>query len=167
MIEIDPSLIPQRISFYQVDDQLNFFYSHFSLSIDLLSATEDLIDFSINVFDTIRLQSHFNDRNRRTSLGMQLKDVMDTQKNDFGFVDVPTKPCTVTTTLKYDLSLYLDRILQACKRTKVNSIGMDRLKRMGSSFTGQFDVITCFTLTFDEYNTFTRRFDECSSGTIE
>ena len=89
---------------------------------DLLSATEDLIDFSINVFDTIRLQSHFNDRNRRTSLGMQLKDVMDTQKIEFGFVDVPTKPCTVTTTLKYDLSLYLDRIVQACKRTKVKSI---------------------------------------------
>lgn len=59
---------------------------------------------------------------------MQLKDVMDTQKNDFGFVDVPTKPCTVTTTLKYDLNLYLDRILQACKRTKVTSIGMDRQK---------------------------------------
>ena len=53
---------------------------------------------------------------------MQLKDVMDTQKSEFGFVDVPTKPCTVTTTLKYDLSVYLDRIFQACKRTKVKSM---------------------------------------------
>jgi hypothetical protein len=91
----------------------------FSFCIDLLTATEDLIDFSINLFDTIRLQSHFNDRNRRTSLGMQLKDATDAQKLEFGFVDIPIKPCTVTTTLKYDLSLYLDRILKACKRTKV------------------------------------------------
>jgi hypothetical protein len=80
-----------------------------------------LIDFAINVFDAIRLQTHFNDRNRRISLGMQLKDVNDAQKPEFGFVDIPTKSCTVTTTLKYDLTLYLDRILQACKRTKVKS----------------------------------------------
>jgi hypothetical protein len=52
---------------------------------------------------------------------MQLKDVNDAQKPEFGFVDIPTKSCTVTTTLKYDLTLYLDRILQACKRTKVKS----------------------------------------------
>jgi hypothetical protein len=78
-----------------------------------------LIDFAINLFDTIRLQTHFNDRNRRISLATQLQDVNDAQKIEFGFVDIPIKPCTVTTTLKYDLTLYLDRILQACKRTKV------------------------------------------------
>jgi len=93
--------------------------SHFSFQIDLLTATEDLIDFAINLFDTIRLQTHFNDRNRRISLATQLQDVNDAQKIEFGFVDIPIKPCTVTTTLKYDLTLYLDRILQACKRTKV------------------------------------------------
>lgn len=102
---------------------INIILHSFFFLVDLLSATEDLIDFSINVFDTIRLQSHFNDRNRRTSLGMQLKDVMDTQKLEFGFVDIPTKPCTVTTSLKYDLSLYLNRIIQACKRTKVKING--------------------------------------------
>jgi hypothetical protein len=52
---------------------------------------------------------------------MQLKDATDAQKTEFGFVDIPIKPCTVTTTLKSDLTLYLDRILQACKRTKVIS----------------------------------------------
>jgi hypothetical protein len=52
---------------------------------------------------------------------MQLKEVTDAQKPEFGFVDISKKPCTVTTTLKYDLSLYLNRILQACKRTKVIS----------------------------------------------
>jgi hypothetical protein len=50
---------------------------------------------------------------------MQLKDASDAQKSEFGIVEIITKPCTVTTTLKYDLTLYLDRILQACKRTKV------------------------------------------------
>ncbi|CAF1324716.1 unnamed protein product [Adineta steineri] len=87
---------------------------------DLLTATEDLIDFTINVFDTIRLQSHFNDRNRRVNLASQLKDAFDAQKTEFGTIEIPIKPCTVTTTLKYDLSLYLDRILQSCKRTKAN-----------------------------------------------
>ncbi|CAF4262975.1 unnamed protein product, partial [Adineta steineri] len=86
----------------------------------LLTATEDLIDFTINVFDTIRLQSHFNDRNRRVNLASQLKDALDAQKTEFGTIEIPIKPCTVTTTLKYDLSLYLDRILQSCKRTKAN-----------------------------------------------
>jgi len=52
---------------------------------------------------------------------MQLKDASDAQKTEFGIVEIPIKPCTVTTTLKYDLALYLDRILQSCKRTKVNS----------------------------------------------
>ena len=89
------------------------------LCVDLLTATEDLIDFSINVLDTIRLQSHFNDRNRRVNLGSQLHEASEGQKNDSGFVDVSHRSCTVSTTLKYDLSLYLDRILQACKRTKV------------------------------------------------
>ena len=64
--------------------------------------------------DTIRLQSHFNDRNRRVNLAAQLQEVAD------GLVDTPNRSCTVTTTLKYDLSLYVDRILQACKRTKAN-----------------------------------------------
>ncbi|CAF0922598.1 unnamed protein product [Rotaria sp. Silwood1] len=87
---------------------------------DLLTVTEDLIDFSINVLDTIRIQSHFNDRNRRISLAMQLQDASNAQKTDFKTVENSSKPCTVPTTLKYDLSLYLDRILQACKRTKAN-----------------------------------------------
>ena len=63
---------------------------------------------------------HFNDRNRRICLGMQLRDASNEQKTEFGFVKSRAKACTVTTTLKYDLALYLDRILQACKRTKVN-----------------------------------------------
>ncbi|CAF0770941.1 unnamed protein product [Adineta ricciae] len=87
---------------------------------DLLSATEDLIDFSINVFDSIRLQSHFNDRNRRVNLAMQLKEASDAQQTEFSTLTTSTKPCMVTTTLKYDLNLYLDRILQSCKRTKAN-----------------------------------------------
>ena len=81
-----------------------------SLFVDLLGATEDLVDFSTNVLDTIRLQSHFNDRNRRVNLGTQLKDAA---------VETSDKRCAVVATLKYDLSLYLNRILQACKRTKV------------------------------------------------
>lgn len=96
---------------------INLLYIFFILHIDLLTVTEDLIDFSINVFDTIRLQSHFNDRNRRISLGTQLNDASNAQTNDKS-----TKPCTVPTTLKYDLALYLDRILQACKRTKVKIV---------------------------------------------
>lgn len=64
---------------------------------------------------------------------MQLKEVTDGQKAEFGFVDVPTKPCTVTTTLKYDLSLYLDRILQACKRTKVKSTNFISTEKMSFS----------------------------------
>ena len=89
--------------------------NYLSLSLpDLLTATEDLLDFSINVLDTIRLQSHFNDRNRRVNLAAQLQEVAD------GLVDTPNRTCTVTTTLKYDLSLYVDRVLHACKRTKAN-----------------------------------------------
>ncbi len=107
--------------FYQVVFLALIYIYCFFFRLDLLTATEDLIDFSINVLDTIRLQSHFNDRNRRTNLAMQLKDASDAQKNEFGIVEIPIKPCTVTTTLKYDLALYLDRILQSCKRTKVNS----------------------------------------------
>ena len=82
--------------------------------LDLLTATEDLLDFSVNVLDTVRIQTHFNDRNRRVNVAAQLQEVAD------GSVDTPNRTCTVTTTLKYDLSLYVDRVLQACKRTKAN-----------------------------------------------
>jgi hypothetical protein len=115
--------------------------------LDLLTATEDLIDFSINLFDTIRLQAHFNDRNRRTSLGMQLKDATNAQRLEFGFADIPMKPCTVTTTLKYDLSLYLDRILQACKRTKVKSMNFILNRQDLIVLAVESIVITCFTFT--------------------
>jgi len=114
------TLIRQRILFSQVVFFLSLISFRINSFVDLLAATEDLLDFSINVFDTIRLQTHFNDRNRRISLSSQLKDIFDAQKPDYGFVDLPNKPCQVTSTLKYDLSLYLDRILQACKRTKAN-----------------------------------------------
>ncbi|CAF1119079.1 unnamed protein product [Rotaria magnacalcarata] len=98
---------------------------------DLLSVTEDLIDFSINVLDTIRLQSHFNDRNRRISLAMQLQDVLKAQN---AAIANSTKPCVVPTTLKYDLALYLDRILQACRRTKSNLMLL-RVSRLRSANT--------------------------------
>ncbi|CAF4348502.1 unnamed protein product [Rotaria socialis] len=98
---------------------------------DLLSVTEDLIDFSINVLDTIRLQSHFNDRNRRISLAMQLQDALNAQNSA---IANSTKPCVVPTTLKYDLALYLDRILQACRRTKGNLMLL-RVSRLRSTNT--------------------------------
>ncbi|CAF1199873.1 unnamed protein product [Rotaria sordida] len=101
---------------------------------DLLTVTEDLIDFSINVLDTIRIQSHFNDRNRRISLAMQLKDASNAQKSDFKSVESSSNLCIVPTTLKYDLSLYLDRILQACKRTKANLMLL-RVSRIRSTNT--------------------------------
>lgn len=89
---------------------------------DLLSATEDLIDFAINVLDTIRLQTHFNERNRRSHLGSQLQQVVESGPANTQSIHVPKRSCTVAMTLKYDLSLYLNRILQACKRTKVSIV---------------------------------------------
>lgn len=73
--------------------------------VDLLMATEYLIDFSINALDAIRLQNHYNERNRR----IQLNESAENEKN----------LCSIVTSLKYDLSLNLHRILRACKRTKV------------------------------------------------
>ncbi|CAF0739020.1 unnamed protein product [Didymodactylos carnosus] len=87
---------------------------------DLLTVTEDLVEFSINVLDIVRLQIHFNDRNRRVNLGLQLKEHEQTDRLKYGFVHTQKQSCSVSTTLKYDLALHLRRILQTCKRTKAN-----------------------------------------------